>query len=237
MPGAGRQRKLLTIKLAQTLSSSKLHMGEGVRVSSVNMHTKEICIKVVYYGPGLGGKTSSLQALHRVLRPELRGNLSSLATGEDRTLFFDFLPVTLPKVRDFTIRMMLYTVPGQVHYNATRQLVLQGCDGVIFVADSQTPRRGANIESRLNLEYNLREHGLSLPEHPLVFQHNKRDLADIMPLKTMDEDLNMWGLPSFESCAASGVGVEDALKALTKLMLVSLTGKGVIPSGAQASTD
>jgi signal recognition particle receptor subunit beta len=157
------------------------------------------------------------------------GDLSSLATGEDRTLFFDFLPVKLPTVRDFTIRLMLYTVPGQVHYNATRQLVLQGCDGIIFVADSQAPRRGDNIESRLNLDFNLHEQGISPAEIPIVFQHNKRDLKDIMPVAMMQQDLNMSGAPFFETCASNGQGVEAALKALTKLTITSLKGKGVIP--------
>ncbi|MBW2278411.1 MAG: gliding motility protein, partial [Deltaproteobacteria bacterium] len=116
-------------------------------MSSINLHTDEISIKVVYYGPGLGGKTTSLQYMHRALKPDSRGQLISLATGIDRTLYFDFLPVKLPKIRGFTVRMSLYTVPGQVHYNATRKLVLQGADGVVFVADSQPARHDANMES------------------------------------------------------------------------------------------
>ncbi len=148
-------------------------------MSSINLHTREITVKVVYYGPGLGGKTSSLQYIHRTLRPELRGQLVSLATSIDRTLYFDFLPVKLPKVKGFTIRMSLYTVPGQVHYNATRKLVLQGTDGVVFVADSQTARHDANIESVKNLDDNLRGHGLNPTTVPMVIQYNKRDLKNI----------------------------------------------------------
>jgi len=131
-------------------------------VSSVNLYTKEISLKIVYYGPGLGGKTSSLQYIHRAIKPDARGQLVSLSTGVDRTLYFDFLPVKLPKLRGYTVRVQLYTVPGQVHYNSTRKLVLTGADGIVFVADSQRPRREANIESFQNLQDNLREQGLSL---------------------------------------------------------------------------
>src|SRR5512135_2582794 len=142
-------------------------------MSSVNLYTKEISIKIVYYGPGLGGKTSSLQFIHRALKSDSRGQLVSLATGLDRTLYFDFLPVKLPKLRGYTIRVQLYTVPGQVHYNSTRKLVLAGADGIVFVADSQRPRHEANVESLANLNENLREQGLELAKIPHLLQYNK----------------------------------------------------------------
>ena len=199
----------------------------GKNMSSINLHTKEINIKVVYYGPGLGGKTTSLQYIHRALRPDLRGQLVSLATGVDRTLYFDFLPVKLPKVKDFTIRMSLYTVPGQVHYNATRKLVLQGCDGVVFVADSQPVRHEANIVSMQNLEDNLRGHGLNPETVPLVLQYNKRDLNNLLPINRMEADLNKRKLPAFESIALTGQGIFGAMKTITKLVLSDLKRKGI----------
>src|SRR5688572_19425582 len=146
--------------------------GKVRGLSSVNLHTREIAIKVVYYGPGIGGKTSSLQFIHRALTPDSRGQLVSLATGADRTLYFDFLPIKLPKVRGFSVRVQLYTVPGQVHYNSTRKLVLTGADGVVFVADSQETRLSANQESLADLTDNLRDQGLSIDKVPLVFQWN-----------------------------------------------------------------
>ncbi len=196
-------------------------------MSSINLHTKEINIKVVYYGPGLGGKTSSIQHVHRGLQNDLRGQLVSLATGVDRTLYFDFLPVKLPKVKDYTIRMSLYTVPGQVHYNATRKLVLQGCDGVVFVADSQAAREEANVESLQNLEDNLRGHGINPESIPLVLQYNKRDLPNVMPVELMDKDLNHRKVKSYPTCALSGDGIFDALRTITKLVLSDLKRRGI----------
>jgi signal recognition particle receptor subunit beta len=196
-------------------------------MSSINLHTDEISIKVVYYGPGLGGKTTSLQYMHRALKPDSRGQLISLATGIDRTLYFDFLPVKLPKIRGFTVRMSLYTVPGQVHYNATRKLVLQGADGVVFVADSQSARHDANIESLENLDENLKGHGMNPETMPLVFQYNKRDLKGILAVDKMDKDLNRRGVPWFETCAVSGKGVFESLKSITKLVLADLKRKGL----------
>jgi len=205
-------------------------------MSSVNLHNREITVKIVYYGPGLGGKTSSLQAIHRNLRPDQRGQLVSLATRIDRTLFFDFLPVNLPKVKDFTIRMSLYTVPGQVHYNATRKLVLAGCDGVVFVADSQSSRRDANVESLQNLADNLRAHGMNPEAVPLVFQFNKRDLADAMPVPQMGTDLNLRKVPAFETCALTGKGVFNSLKTIAKLVLADLKRKGIYRDKSQAAS-
>jgi len=202
-------------------------------MSSINLHTREIHVKIVYYGPGLSGKTSTLQYLHRALKPELRGQLVSLATGIDRTLYFDFLPVKLPRVRDFTVRLSLYTVPGQVHYNATRKLVLQGADGVVMVADSHPDRREANLESLHNLDENLRSHGMDPDIVPLVLQYNKRDLPQTMPLGEMDRDLDPRGLPRFETCALKGLGVHEALKAITRLMLADLKRKGLYRDKAE----
>ncbi|MCK9463615.1 MAG: GTPase domain-containing protein [Proteobacteria bacterium] len=181
----------------------------------------------MYYGPGLGGKTTSLQHMHRVLKPDNRGQLISLATGIDRTLYFDFLPVKLPKIKGFSVRMSLYTVPGQVHYDATRKLVLQGADGVVFVADSQVARHEANIESIENLRENLRIHGMNADTVPLVIQYNKRDVPNILTVAQLESDLNQRGVPHFETCALSGVGVFEALKEITKLVLADLRVKGI----------
>jgi len=196
-------------------------------MSSINLHNDEIGIKVVYYGPGLGGKTTSIQYMHKILKPDSRGQLISLATGIDRTLYFDFLPVKLPKIRGFSVRMSLYTVPGQVHYDATRKLVLQGADGVVFVADSQEARHEANVESMENLYENLRIQGMNPSTVPLVIQYNKRDLPDVLPFEVLDRDLNHGKVPAFETRANTGEGVFDALKAITKLVLADLKRKGI----------
>jgi signal recognition particle receptor subunit beta len=196
-------------------------------MSSINLHNDEIGIKIVYYGPGLGGKTTSLQHMHRVLKPDNRGQLISLATGIDRTLYFDFLPVKLPKIKGFSVRMSLYTVPGQVHYDATRKLVLQGADGVVFVADSQLARHDANVESMENLRDNLRTHGMNADTVPLVIQYNKRDVPNVLTVAQLESDLNPRGVPFFETCALSGVGVFEALKEITKLVLADLRIKGI----------
>jgi signal recognition particle receptor subunit beta len=197
------------------------------KMSSVNLYTKEISLKIVYYGPGLGGKTSSLQYIHRAIKPDARGQLVSLSTGVDRTLYFDFLPVKLPKLRGYTVRVQLYTVPGQVHYNSTRKLVLTGADGIVFVADSQRPRREANIESFQNLGDNLREQGLSLDRMPHLLQYNKRDMPDVMPVPELDAALNPQRAPAFETSATKGVGVFEALKSITTLVLSDLRRRGV----------
>ena len=195
-------------------------------MSTLNVPDRELSIKIVYYGPGLGGKTSSLQYIHRALKPETRGQLVSLATGTDRTLFFDFLPVQLPKMRGYTIRVQLYTVPGQVHYNATRKLVLSGADGVVFVADSQRDRQAATVESLENLTDNLRDQGLSVETIPLVLQFNKRDLADVVPVADMQAQLNRLKRPAFETVAMTGRGILEALKAITGEVLRDLRRRG-----------
>ncbi|MEO6954033.1 MAG: ADP-ribosylation factor-like protein [Polyangia bacterium] len=196
-------------------------------MSSVNLYSREVSIKLVYYGPGLGGKTSSLQCIHRAIKPDARGQLVSLATGSDRTLYFDFLPVKLPKLRGYTIRVQLYTVPGQVHYNSTRKLVLANADGLIFVADSQRDREQANLESLSNLEENLAEQGTSLAEIPHLFQLNKRDAPDVLGVVEMNEALNKHGAPSFETNATTGQGVFESLKSITTLVLTDLRRRGV----------
>jgi signal recognition particle receptor subunit beta len=197
-------------------------------MSTLNQPARELSIKIVYYGPGLGGKTASLQCIHRGLRPETRGQLVSLATGADRTLYFDFLPVEVLLSGGFTVRMHLYTVPGQVHYDATRKLVLNGADGVVFVADSQREREAATIESFENLEDNLREQGRSLDKVPLVFQYNKRDCPDVLPVEELERRLNPGRRPSFETVAIEGVGVQKALKAITMEVLRDLRRQKVV---------
>src|SRR6478672_11379160 len=179
-------------------------------MSTVNVMAKEVAAKVVFYGPGLSGKTTSLKKIYESVRPAHRGEMMSLATEGDRTLFFDFLPVKVEKVGDCTVRLALYTVPGQVFYNATRKLVLQGADGVVFVADSQPAAMENNRESLLNLEENLLEQGIRLEKFPLVFQWNKRDLANALPAEGLRAALNPRGFQDFETCATSGKGVFDA---------------------------
>src|SRR5216117_1090525 len=178
-------------------------------MSIINYAAKVINFKLVYYGPGMAGKTANLQFVHRCLPDDNRGNMISLATGDDRTLFFDFLPVSATSVRGFTTKFQLYTVPGQSRYNMTRKLVLRGADGMVFVADSQWDRLRENVESFRNLEENLREYNTSLDEMPYVIQYNKRDLENIAPLDYMEFLLNRRAkrVPSFEAIAVNGDGV------------------------------
>ena len=205
-------------------------------VSSVNLFTREISLKLVYYGPGLGGKTSSLQFIHRALKPDSRGQLVSLATGIDRTLYFDFLPLKLPKLRGYSIRVQLYTVPGQVHYNSTRKLVLAGADGVVFVADSQRAREEANVESFENLRENLVEQGQKIGEVPLAFQYNKRDAPDVLTVAELDARLNAARAPVFETVATDGRGLFETLKAITALVLNELRRRGIWDGGTTEKT-
>lgn len=180
---------------------------------------RELVFKIVYYGPGLGGKTTTLQYIHATAKPEHRGKMVSLATPVDRTLYFDFLPIRLPSVRGMSVRLQLFTVPGQVYYNATRKLVLTGADAVVVVYDSQRARMDANLESLENLRENLRAHGKSLEEFPHVVQYNKRDLFDVLPIEELDRQLNRAGAPSLPTTATSGEGVYEALEAITRLSL------------------
>jgi len=191
----------------------------------INYASREINCKIVYYGPGLCGKTTNLQFIYDKTNPNAKGKLISLATETDRTLFFDFLPLELGNVRGFKTRFHLYTVPGQVFYDASRKLILKGVDGVIFVADSQRERMDANIESLHNLELNLKSQGYDLMTIPYVLQFNKRDLPNIAPVEELKQKLVVKAEPVLEAIATSpnGVGVFDTLKAVAKLVLQDLT--------------
>lgn len=192
-------------------------------MSLVNYSTREITCKIVYYGPGRSGKTSNLQYVHSYVPEERKGPMVSLATETDRTLFFDFLPLDLGTISGFRTRMQLYTVPGQVYYNATRRLVLRGADGVVFVADSQPEQWNENIESLRNLHENLLEEDIDLKTFPMVIQYNKRDLPGVLPIAQLDDTLNFRGVPAFPAAAVTGEGVFDTLKASSKLVLQSLS--------------
>jgi len=191
-------------------------------MSFINYLSREINCKLVYYGPGLCGKTTNLQFIYNKTAPEAKGKMISLATEQERTLFFDFLPLSLGEIRGFRTRFHLYTVPGQVFYDASRKLILKGVDGVIFVADSQIERMEANIESLENLRTNLAEQGYSLDKIPYVIQYNKRDLPSAAPLNELREVLNPSNTVDFEAVASRGDGVFDTLKAVAKLVLTEL---------------
>ena len=194
-------------------------------MSFVNRMTKEVNCKIVYYGPGLCGKTANLQHVFATTKPESRGKMISLATETDRTLFFDFLPLDLGKLGEYKVRFHLYTVPGQVFYDASRKLILKGVDGLIFVADSQPGRLEANVESVENLAHNLEELGTSLTEVPYVMQYNKRDLPEVAPVAELRETLNPHGVPDFEAAAKTGMGVFETLKGLARPVLSQLAKK------------
>jgi mutual gliding-motility protein MglA len=195
-------------------------------MSFINYASREINCKIVYYGPGLCGKTTNLQYVYQKTAADAKGKMISLATETERTLFFDFLPLSLGEIRGFKTRFHLYTVPGQVFYDASRKLILKGVDGVVFVADSQEERYDANIESLDNLRFNLDEQGYDLDKIPFIIQYNKRDLPNAMPLDELRRDLNTTGVPDFEACAATGEGVFETLKAVAKLILVDLKKGG-----------
>lgn len=188
----------------------------------INYVAREINCKIVYYGPGLGGKTTNLQYIYQITSVENKGKLISLATETERTLFFDFLPIDLGQIRGFRTRFHLYTVPGQVFYDSSRKLILKGVDGVVFVADSQEERVDANLESISNLAQNLKEHGFDLEKIPYVLQLNKRDLPSAMPLEDMKQQLLVKGEPVIEAVAPQGVGVLTTLKAVARQVLVEL---------------
>jgi signal recognition particle receptor subunit beta len=207
------------------------------RVSTVNPLAREISAKIVYYGPGLSGKTTSLQRVYDFVRPENRGQLISLNTEGDRTLFFDFLPLKVEQVRGLSLRLQLYTVPGQVFYDATRKLVLNGADGVVFVADSQPAAHDRNQESMANLRENLAELGIDLDVFPLVVEYNKRDLPNVMPLEPLRRDLNPRGVPDFETIASKGVNIMPALKEITRLVMVDLRARQPAPRKRMASME
>ena len=188
----------------------------------INYAAREINCKLVYYGPGLGGKTTNIKYVYEKSNPNSKGKLISLATETDRTLFFDFLPLDLGEIRGFRTRFHLYTVPGQVFYDASRKLILKGVDGVVFVADSQAARIDANLESLRNLELNLKDQGYDLGTIPYVLQLNKRDLPTAMPVEEMKRQLLYKDEPVFEAVAAKGTGVFDTLKIIAKMVLVEL---------------
>jgi signal recognition particle receptor subunit beta len=192
-------------------------------MSLINYSSREINCKIVYYGPGLCGKTTNIQYVYNKVAPETKGKLITLATEMDRTLFFDFLPLELGTVRGFKTRFHLYTVPGQVYYDASRKLILRGVDGIVFVADSQTSRYDANIESLYNLHENLEEYNLRVDDLPFVIQYNKRDMPEIISVEELEEELNPETYPSLEAVAIKGVGVFDTLKTVAKGILHKLS--------------
>ena len=191
-------------------------------MSFINYSSREINCKIVYYGPGLCGKTTNLQYVYAKTNPNAKGRMISLATETERTLFFDFLPLSLGEIRGFKTRFHLYTVPGQVFYDASRKLILKGVDGVVFVADSQLERMEANLESIDNLRVNLAEQGYDLDRVPCVVQYNKRDLPNVVAVEELRKALNPRSLPEFSAVAPTGVGVFDTLKSIAKLVLTEL---------------
>lgn len=195
-------------------------------MSFINYASREINCKIVYYGPGLCGKTTNLQFIYNKTAEESKGKMISLATETERTLFFDFLPLALGEIRGFKTRFHLYTVPGQVFYDASRKLILKGVDGVVFVADSQEERLDANIESLENLKDNLEEQGFDIEKIPFVIQYNKRDLPNVSPLEELSGLLNERKVPELEACAMTGEGVFETLKAVAKLVLNDLKKGG-----------
>jgi mutual gliding-motility protein MglA len=188
-------------------------------MSFINYSTKEINCKIVYYGPGLSGKTTNLQHIYNKVTPGAKGKMISLATDSDRTLFFDFLPLSLGDIKGFKTRFHLYTVPGQVFYNNSRKLILKGVDGVVFIADSRIERTEANVESFDNLNVNLNEQGYDLNEIPYIIQYNKRDLPNIMSVDELRKLINQDERPDFEAMATDGKGVFESLKSIAKLVL------------------
>jgi len=195
-------------------------------MSFINYSSREINCKIVYYGPGLCGKTTNLQYVYAKTNPDAKGKMISLATETERTLFFDFLPLSLGEIRGFKTRFHLYTVPGQVFYDASRKLILKGVDGVVFVADSQLERMEANLESLENLRVNLAEQSYDLDKLPYVVQYNKRDLPSAVSVDELRKALNPKGVPEYPAVAPTGVGVFDTLKSVAKLVLTELKRAG-----------
>src|SRR5512134_3473065 len=232
--GVGRPREGPRLRRGRFGRGRGIHRGtdrgrhrEPVQVMSfINYSSREINCKIVYYGPGLCGKTTNLQYIYGRMTPETRGKMISLATETERTLFFDFLPLSLGEVRGFKTRFHLYTVPGQVFYDASRRLILRGVDGVVFCADSQLIRTDANLESMENLRGNLREQGHDPDKAPLVIQYNKRDLPNIASLAELHALLNQRNVPEFEASATRGIGVFETLKSVIKLVLIGLKRGG-----------
>jgi signal recognition particle receptor subunit beta len=192
-------------------------------MSMINYASREINCKIVYYGTGLGGKTTNLEYIYTKVNPESKGKMISLATETERTLFFDFLPIDLGEVRGFKTRFHLYTVPGQVYYNASRRLILKGVDGLVFVADSQASRAEANIESMHNLYENLETYGYDLNTIPFAIQYNKRDMQNILSPEDLRAQINPMGVPDFEAVAINGAGVFETLSCVSKLVVETLS--------------
>lgn len=192
-------------------------------MSMINYASREINCKIVYYGTGLGGKTTNLEYIYSRVNPDTKGKMISLATETERTLFFDFLPIDLGEVRGFKTRFHLYTVPGQVYYNASRRLILKGVDGIVFVADSQASRAEANIESMHNLYENLETYGYDLETIPFAIQYNKRDMDSILSPEELRAQINPMGVPDFEGIAIEGKGVFETLSCVSKLVVASLS--------------
>ena len=192
-------------------------------MTMINYASREINCKIVYYGTGLGGKTTNLEYIYSRVNPETKGKMISLATETERTLFFDFLPIDLGEIRGFKTRFHLYTVPGQVYYNASRKLILKGVDGIIFVADSQRERGEANIEAMHNLYENLESYGYDLQKLPFAIQYNKRDLANTLPLEELRAQINPMEVPDFEAVALEGKGVFETLKCVSKMVVKALS--------------
>jgi signal recognition particle receptor subunit beta len=202
-----------------------------------NYATRELSAKIVYYGPGLSGKTTNIEMVHKMLRPEQKGRLISLPTETDRTLFFDFLPIELGQIKGFKVRFHLYTVPGQVFYNATRRLVLQGVDGVVFVADSQREMTNGNLESMKNLMDNLSSYGKKFEDLPFVIQYNKRDLRNAAPVAELDAVLNFLRAPIFEAVAPTGKGVTETLVGISRMVFSHLRKTLLMPGEMAAHED
>lgn len=194
-------------------------------MASLNYATREMNVKIVYYGPGLSGKTTNLMIIHEKTPPELKSTMTSLATDTDRTIYFDFLPLDLGKIRGFRVKLHLYSVPGQCYYNATRKLVLRGVDGLVFVADSASDKLNENIESLRNLEANLAEYGYRRENIPMVLQYNKMDLPNVLGTDTLNQHLNRYGLPWKKAVANKCVGVFDTLKLIGKMVVDQLETK------------
>ena len=192
-------------------------------MSMINYASREINCKIVYYGTGLGGKTTNLEYIYSRVNPETKGKMISLATETERTLFFDFLPIDLGEIRGFKTRFHLYTVPGQVYYNASRRLILKGVDGIVFVADSQATRAEANIESMHNLYENLETYGYDLQTIPFAIQYNKRDMPNTLSVEELRAQINPMGIPDFEGVAIEGKGVFETLSCVSKLVVKSLS--------------
>lgn len=192
-------------------------------MSMINYASREINCKIVYYGTGLGGKTTNLEYIYSRVNPDTKGKMISLATETERTLFFDFLPIDLGEIRGFKTRFHLYTVPGQVYYNASRRLILKGVDGLVFVADSQATRAEANIESMHNLYDNLETYGYDLQTIPFAIQYNKRDMPNILSVEDLRAQINPMGVPDFEGVAIEGKGVFETLSCVSKLVVKSLS--------------